>query len=169
VTPVFRLEPLDAHDRSGFGCGEEPLDRYFKTQVAQDIRRHMTNCFVALEAATGVVAGFYTIAATSIATPDLPAEVTKRLPRYPTLPGVRIGRLAVDQRFRGKGLGGALLMDAAERALRSEVAAYAMVVDAKNDQAVAFYEHHGFQRFESQPRTLFLPLATAAKALARRA
>lgn len=168
MTPPFRLEPLDAHDRTAFGCGEEALNRYFKTQVSQDIRRHITNCFVAVEAATGVVAGFYTIAATSIATPDLPAELTKRLPRYPTLPGVRVDRLAVDQRFRGKGLGGALLMDAAERALRSEIAAYAMVVDAKNDGAVAFYEHHGFRRFESQPRTLFLPLATAAKALARR-
>jgi ribosomal protein S18 acetylase RimI-like enzyme len=59
-------------------------------------------------------------------------------------------------------------MDAAERALRSEVAAYAMIVDAKNERAVAFYEHHGFQRLASQPQTLFLPLATAAKAVARR-
>ncbi len=168
MTAPFRLDALDAQDRGGFGCGEDALDRYFKTQVTQDIRRNITNCFVAVETETGVVAGFYTIAATSISTPDLPAEVTKRLPRYPTLPGVRVGRLAVDLRFRGRGLGGALLIDAADRALRSEVAAYAIVVDAKNDAAVAFYEHHGFQRFESQARTLFLPLATAAKALARK-
>jgi ribosomal protein S18 acetylase RimI-like enzyme len=167
VTAPFRVEVLTEHDRTSFGCGEEALDRYLKTQVTQDVRRHITSCFVAVEATTGVVAGFYTIAATSIATPDLPAEVTKRLPRYPTLPGVRVGRLAVDRRFRGRGLGGALLMDAATRALRSEVAAYAMVVDAKNEPAVMFYEHHGFQRFESQPGTLFLPLMTAAKALAR--
>ena len=100
---------LAEHDRTGFGCGEEVLDRYLKTLVTQDVRRHITNCFVAVEVATGGVAGFYTIAATSIATPDLPAELTKRLPRYPTLPGVRIGRLAVDQRFGGRGLGGALL------------------------------------------------------------
>ena len=168
MTVPFRLEPLAEHDRSGFGCGEEPLDRYFETQVTQDIRRNITNCFVAVAAATGIVAGFYTIAATSIATPDLPPEVSKRLPRYPTLPGVRVGRLAVDGRFRGQGLGGALLMDAVGRAFRSDVAAYAMVVDAKNEQAVSFYEHHGFQRFETQPRTLFLSLATAAKVLARR-
>ena len=156
MTAPFRVEVLAEHDRTGFVCGEEALDRYLKTQVTQDVRRHITNCFVAVEATTGVVAGFYTIAATSIATPDLP-----------TLPAVRVGRLAVDQRYRGRGLGGALLMDAANRALRSEVAAYAMVVDAKNGQAVIFYEHHGFQRFESQPGTLFLPLATAAKALVR--
>lgn len=167
MTASFRVEVLAEHDRMGFGCGEETLDRYFKTLVTQDVRRHITNCFVAVEVTIGVVAGFYTIAATSIATPDLPAEVTKRLPRYPTLPAVRVGRLAVDQRFRGRGLGGALLMDAANRALRSEVAAYAMVVDAKNEQAAMFYEHHGFQRFESLPGTLFLPLTTAANALAR--
>jgi GNAT superfamily N-acetyltransferase len=167
VTAPFRVEVLAEHDRTGFGCGDEALDRYFKTQVTQDVRRHITSCFVAVEATTGIVAGFYTIAATSIATPDLPVDVTKRLPRYPTLPGVRVGRLAVDQRFRGRGLGGALLMDSATRALRSEVAVYAMVVDAKNEDAGMFYEHHGFQRFESQPATLFLPLATAAKALAR--
>jgi GNAT superfamily N-acetyltransferase len=96
---------------------------------------------------------------------DLPSELTKRLPRYPSLPAIRIGRLAVDGRFRGKGLGGALLMDAAARALPSAAAAYALLVDAKSDTAVAFYEHHGFQRLASQPRTLFLPLTTAEKAL----
>lgn len=167
MTAAFRVEVLGDHDRTSFGCGEEALDRYLETLVTQDVRRHITTCFVAVEATTGVVAGFYTIAATSIAMSDLPAELTKRLPRYPTLPGVRIGRLAVDQRFAGRGLGGALLVDAAKRALRSEVAAHAVVVDAKNEQAVMFYEHHGFQRFESRPETLLLPLTTAAKALAR--
>lgn len=168
MSSAFHLEVLGERDRSGFGCGEKLLDRYFKTQVTQDIRRNITNCFIAVEAASGIVAGFYTIAATSLSTSDLPASVTKRLPRYPTLPGVRVGRLAVDLRFRGQGLGGALLMDAAVRPLRSEVAAYAMIVDAKNDTAVAFYEHHGFQRFLSHLRTLFLPLATAEKVLAQR-
>ena len=90
----------------------------------------MTNCFVAVETETTVVAGFFTIAAASIPTPDLPEVVTKKLPRYPSLPAIRVGRLAVDKRFRGRGLGGALLADAAARGLASEVAAYAMLVDA---------------------------------------
>ena len=122
---------------------------------------------MAVDTATATVAGYYTIAATSIPTPDLPPEVTRRLPRYPRLPGVRIGRLAVDERFRGRGLGGALLFDTALRSSRSEVAAHALLVDARNDRAVAFYEHHGFQRFASQPKTLFLPLATAEKVIAK--
>ncbi len=166
MTPPFRIEPLgDVHDRAAFRCGEEALDRYFQTQATQDIRRRVANCFVAVEEATRMVAGFYTLSAASIPFTDLPPEATKRLPRYPTLPAVRIGRLAVDERLQGRGLGGALLMDAAERSLRTEAAAFAILVDAKNDQAVAFYRRYGFIALVSQPRTLFLPLATAQRAL----
>ena len=162
----FRLEALtEGHDRAAFVCGEEDLDLYFRTQVTQDIRRHIANCFVALEIKTERVAGFYTIAATSIPLTDLPQDVTKRLPRYPTVPAVRIGRLAIDRGFQGCGLGAALLADAAKRTLEAPPAAFALVVDAKNDRAVAFYEHHGFIAFAGRPRTLFLPIATAAKCL----
>lgn len=165
MTSPFCVEALLDHDRAGFSCRTHALDRYFKTLVTQDIRRHVANCFVAIQAATGALAGFYTIAAAGIPTPDLPHDITKRLPRYPTLPAVRIGRLAIDHRFQGRGLGGALLADAAAKALQEPAAAFALLVDAKDDAAVAFYEHHGFQRLASQPRVLFLPLATAAKAL----
>ena len=79
------------------------------------------------------------------ATPDLPPEDLKRLPRYPTLPAVRIGRLAVDQRYRGKGLGKALLADAAIKAMTAAPASYALIVDAKHETAVQFYQHHGFR------------------------
>src|ERR1700691_1487201 len=102
---AFRMEPLSsAHDRSVFNCGEEILDRYLRTQATQDIRRRMANCFVAIEVATGRIAAYYTLSAASIPMVDLPPEETKRLPRYPTLPAVRIGRLAVDVGFQGRGL-----------------------------------------------------------------
>ncbi|MBI1791164.1 MAG: GNAT family N-acetyltransferase, partial [Acidobacteria bacterium] len=119
--------------------------------------------FVAIEAASGRIAAFYTLAASSIPTPGLPAELTRKLPRYPAIPAARIGRLAVDQQFQGRGLGAALLADAARRTLDAAPAAFALVVDAKNDAAIAFYRHHGFLPFAGQPRTLFLPLATAAR------
>jgi GNAT superfamily N-acetyltransferase len=131
----------------------------------QDIRRRVTACFVAVEADSKTVVGFYTLASAGIPTPGLPEAVTKKLPRYPSLPAIRVGRLAVDLRFRGRGLGGALIADAALRGLHAEAAASAMLVDAKDDQAVSFYEHHGFQRLVSQPRSLFLALATAERAL----
>jgi len=165
LKPPFLIELLAAHGREDFSCGTEPLDRYFKIQVTQDVRRHISNCFVALNVETGLIAGYYTIAATSIPTPDLPEVVTKKLPRSPSLPAIRIGRLAIDLRFQGQGLGGALFADATARGLRAEAAAFAVLVDAKNDAAVAFYEHHGFQRLASQPRSLFLAIATAGKAM----
>jgi GNAT superfamily N-acetyltransferase len=95
--------------------------------------------------------------------PQLPAAVTKKLPRYRAVPTVRMGRLAVDARFKGHGLGGALLADALLRCKRSAIAAYALIVDAKDDSASAFYRHHGFIALPEAALTLFLPLASVAK------
>ena len=126
----FRVAPLDAeHNRATFSSGSEPLDRYFQLQVTQDVRRRVTACFVALTSERRI-AGYYTLAAASILLNDLPSSIGKKLPRYPLVPAVRMGRLAVDQKFKGLGLGGALLADAMNRAVHSEIAAYAMVVDA---------------------------------------
>ena len=136
----------------------EALDRYFREQVTQDVRRHVTACYVAVEAATGKVAGYYTLSAASVLLADLPEELAQRLPRYPSVPVARLGRLAVDQAYCGRPLGAALLWDAAARALRSEVAVVALVVDAKDDAAEAFYRHHGFVSFGSLPKQLVLPL-----------
>ena len=160
MTAPFTIEPLgNDHDRTLFKSGVEPLDRYFATQVTQDIRRRACACFVAVETGTKTVAGFYTIAATSIPLPDIAADTAKRLPRYPLVPAVRIGRLAVAVAHHGKGLGAALLVDGIDRALRAEIMAFAMVVDAKDDAAVAFYRHHGFVPFASAAMSLYLPLA----------
>jgi len=156
----FRVAPLNAaHDRTAFNCGSEPLDRYLRQQVSQDVRRRVAACFVAL--ADGErIAGYYTLASASVLLADLPASTGKKLPRYPTVPAIRMGRLAVDQAFKGQGLGGALLADALDRAARSEIAAHALMVDAKDEEAAAFYRHHGFIALPDSPLTLFLPLAT---------
>jgi predicted GNAT family N-acyltransferase len=162
VTPPFRLEQLsDQHDRDSFTCGDVALDRCLHTQATQDIRRRIANCFVAIEVATGRLAAYYTIASAGVPITELPPSVSKRLPRYPTLPAVRIGRLAVDQTFRAKGLGGALLADAIRRTLQAPPAVFTLLVDAKSEEAADFYKHFGFLPLNSQPRTLFLPLATA--------
>ncbi|MES2297774.1 MAG: GNAT family N-acetyltransferase [Pseudomonadota bacterium] len=157
----FRVAPLDAaHERTQFNCGTAPLDDYFHRQVSQDIRRRVTACFVALTHEQRI-AGYYTLASTSVPLTDLPAAIGKKLPRYPSVPAVRMGRLAIDQNFKGQGLGGALLADALERAASAEIAAYALVVDAKDAPAASFYQHHGFIALPDSPLTLFLPLATA--------
>ena len=158
----FRVVPLDAtFDRTTFSSGSEPLDRYLQQQATQDVRRRVAACFVAL---TGkqVIAGYYTLAATSVPLTGLPPGTAKKLPRYPLVPAVRMGRLAVDLNFKGQGLGGALLADALNRASVSDIAAYAMLVDAKDAEAAAFYQHHGFIPLPDSRLSLFLPLATAA-------
>nr|WP_242477081.1 GNAT family N-acetyltransferase [Halochromatium glycolicum] len=155
--------------RDPFCCGVEALDRYFHRQVTQDIRRRLTACYVALCSDSERICGFYTLSACHIALPDLPAETTRKLPPYPAIPAVRVGRLAVDQECRGQGLGSAMLVDAARRVIESDIAAFALVVDAKDDQAVAFYEHHGFSRLdlEGAGRALFIPLKGIAARLKR--
>lgn len=159
--PPFRVALLDsAADRTGFDSGSAPLDAYFHRQVTQDARRRVTACFVALTD-EGRVAGYYTLASASLLLAELPASVAKKLHRYPLVPAVRMGRLAVDREYRGCGLGGALLADALERAVRAEIAAFAMLVDAKDGAAAAFYRHHGFAALPSASLTLFLPLATS--------
>lgn len=154
----FRVEPLQGHDRAGFASGSAPLDRYFHTQVTQDIRRRVTACFVAVDGG-GQVAGYYTLAATGVLLSALPADLGRKLPRYPLVPAVRMGRLAVATACQGQGLGGALLADALARSKAAEIAAYALVVDAKDDSALAFYRHHGLIAPPGSPMTLFLPLA----------
>jgi ribosomal protein S18 acetylase RimI-like enzyme len=164
VTGGFAIEPLGAHDRSGFSCGVPPLDRYLREQASQDVKRLMASCFVAVEATTNSLAGYYTLAATSVPAAELPSETVKRLPRYPVLPAALIGRLAIDTRFHRRGLGSALLADAALRVLRGDTKAFALIVDAIDDNAVAFYRLQGFRSFASRPMSLFLSLGTAQKA-----
>ena len=159
MTPAFVVVPLEkTHDRDGFSCGVEALDRYFRQQVTQDIRRRIASCFVAVERIGGMVAGYYTLAATGIALTSLPEEVRRKLPRYPSVPAVRMGRLAVAEGFAGQGLGVALLADALARTTASDIAAYALIVDAKDERAANFYRHHGFRPFEGNPLMLYFPL-----------
>lgn len=163
----FRIERFDkSFNRASFKSDSVPLNRYFQEQVTQDIKRKVATCFVALELGGGesdkVVAGYYTLASASVLLADLPPATGKKLPRYPTVPAVRMGRLAVDQRYQGQGLGGALLADALARSAQAEIAAFALLVDAKDAAAARFYQHFGFISLPSNALSLFLPLATVA-------
>jgi predicted GNAT family N-acyltransferase len=146
-------------DRKTFCSGSLALDQYFHTQVGQDIKRRVTACFVATDA-NGTLAGYYTLASASVMLNDLPKDQARKLPRYPSIPAIRMGRLAVGQAFKGQGLGAALLGNALLKAASSEIVAYALLVDAKDASAAAFYAHHGFVAFPNQTLSLFLPLAT---------
>ena len=105
------------------------------------------------------VAGYYTLASASVSLADFPPTVAPKLPRYPSIPAVRLGRLAVDQAFKELGLGKALLGNAAYRAANSEIASFALIVDAKDESAAGFYKYHEFIPLPGTPSVLFLPLS----------
>jgi len=165
MTDGFEIAALDSyHDRSTFSCGTPALDRYLREQATQDVKRLVSSCFVLVDKNSRGIAGYYTLAATSVPAEDVSADVLRKLPRYPVLPAALIGRLAVDQSFRRKGLGGLLIADAALRVLRGDLKAFAIIVDAKDEAAAAFYRKHGFIPLAGRSTSLFLPLSTFRKA-----
>jgi hypothetical protein len=153
--------PLDKkHDREQFDCGVEPLNRYLKQQARQDLEKRVAAPFVLVEPHSNVVRGYYTLSASVISLNDLPESQKKKLPRYAQLPVTLIGRLARDKSISTKGVGEFLLMDALRRSLEhaAQIAAMAVVVDAKDDASASFYSHFDFLPFQQTPRRLFLPM-----------
>ncbi|SFM67949.1 GNAT family N-acetyltransferase [Variovorax sp. OV329] len=154
--------PLDPnlHDRNGFDCGVPALDEYLSRFADQHRRRGITSVYVLADSeAPRLILGYYTLSAAEVDAQELDERDRKRLPRYP-VPCFRMGRLACRTDQRGKGIGSLLVGLAVDRCLkaREQVAAYALLVDAKDEQAKLFYERYGFSAFAGNPLTLYLPL-----------
>jgi len=163
----YLIEPLSGnHDRPQFVSGSEALDQYLRERASQDVKRRIATCFVAVAHDGQDVAGYYTLTATSIALNASAPAIAKKLPRYPVVPAVLMGRLAVARPHQGQGLGGILLADGLKRASRAELGVFAMVVDAKDETAQRFYEHYGFQLLPGEGRRLCLPISAAIQRLA---
>ncbi len=163
----IRFELLSRrHDRRAFASGVPALDDWFRTRATQDQRRHIAQVFVAVDE-LGVV-GFYSLSMFTLALESLPDELAHKLPRYEAIPAALIGRLARHERAKGSGIGDLLVADAVKRVLAAaeSVAAYAIVVDAKDERGRRFYESHGFVSLPSRSNRLFLLTETAAAALA---
>jgi GNAT superfamily N-acetyltransferase len=160
------IEPFrNDHDRMEFSCGNASLDRYLKEQAGQDLRRGCATPFVLVpKQSPGLILGYYTLSSYGIDIGELPENVAKRLPRYPLIPATLVGRLAVDQRHQGQGLGEFLLMNALHRSVMqsAQIAAAAVVVDAIDASAVKFYRRFGFIAFPSIAGRLFLPMKAAS-------
>ena len=160
---LYRIEPLGReHQREDFQCGHEALDRYLKQQARQEADKHVAAPFVLVHDDSSAVLGYYTLSASSLSTADIAPELASKLPRYPQLPVTLIGRLAVDSRLKGQGRGAFLLMDALRQCFEhaAKVAAVAVVVDAKDDDASAFYRHFRFLTLQTDSRRLYLPMKT---------
>ena len=159
----FAFEPLGQQpNRAAFSCGQEELDRYLREQAGQEERRKVATCFVLVDREEDAIVGYYTLSAATLAATELPEDLAKRLPRYPNLPAILLGRFAVDSRYQNRGFARRLLVDALLRALgaTAQVGAVAVIVDAKDEAAASFYEHYGFAPFRDLLLRLFLPMAT---------
>jgi ribosomal protein S18 acetylase RimI-like enzyme len=161
----YVCEPLgNQHDRRQFDCGVSILNDYLAKYAKQDVKRKASAVFVLVERAEPKrVIGFYTLCATSVALAELPEEVTRKLPRYPEIPAILVGRLARD--VNHPGVGSLLLSDAITRCVRVaiEIAASLIVVDSKGEAATRFYEKFGFILLPKLPDRMFLPMQTAEK------
>ncbi len=160
----LRIVPLgELHDRAGFTCGVESLDRYLKSQAGQDVRRKANAVFVlGLEAEPARVLGYYTLCAMAISQGEVPEAARKHVPRYPLVSCTLIGRLAIAKDKQGKRLGSILLADALLRAFESAstVGSSMVVVDALDEAAAGFYAAHGFVRLPDSLR-LVMPMRQA--------
>jgi len=165
VNDPYRVEPLGGHDRAAFMSGKESLDRYIREQAGQDVRRRMARVYVLIDVGSGVVAGYYTLSNYTVEPAALPSVIPQRLGRYPSLPATLVGRLALDQRYQARKLGGVLLRNALKKSLEiaEEIASCGVVVDAIDDDARGFYEHFGFTRLLDQEYKLFIPMDTVRK------
>ena len=159
---MFEERPLDSalHDRKGFDCGVPELNEYLQRLADQQRRKGLSAVYVlADDAAPSVILGCYTLSAAEVEVARLADADRKKLPRYP-VPCFRMGRLACRLDRQGQGLGKLLLACAVDRCrkARAQVAAYAMIVDAKDEGAKKFYEHYGFVAFADRPLSLYLGL-----------
>ncbi len=159
----YRIEALaKTHIRTEFTCGKEVLDRYIHHQARQDAEKYVAAPFVLVAQPSKKVLGYYTLSSSAVDLHDLPPSLAKKLPRYSLMPVILLGRLAVDLSLKGCGQGEFLLMDALNRSWHAagEIGAMAVLVDAKDAEAKAFYEHFGFIPLQSRPMRLFLPMKT---------
>lgn len=166
--PDLKIEALASHhDRAGFSCGVDSLDRYFRTQAVQDVRRKANGVFVLVESGKpDIVLGYYSLCATALVQGDVPVPARRHVPRYPLVSATLVGRLAVSEAWQGEGLGALLLADAVRRAHASAdtVGSSMLVVDALNERAAAFYSGFGFLRLPDSLR-LVLPMRSIEQML----
>lgn len=164
--PAWREEPIGRqHDRQSFDCGEPELNDYLQRHARKNHEHGGAKTFVATPDGVAII-GFYTLSPASVAYQRVPSILTRNLGRY-DFPAFRLGRLAVDRANQGQGLGGMLLAVAARRCIRvaAGVGGTALLIDAKNEQVVGWYERFGALPLLDSPLTLLLPLKAIADAL----
>ena len=151
-----------SHDRQAFDCGRQELNDWLRRVARQHQDKGLSKTFVAIrKEAPNCICGYYALTLAELENRHLPQAWRKKLPRR--IPGVRLGRLAVDRRYQRKCLGELLLVDALTRVQRiyTEAGGIGLFVDALDEQAAGYYRRFGFFSAPDNPLLLFLPVATA--------
>ena len=164
--PITPPECLDAdHDQTQFCCGEPSLDHWLRNRAPQNEKSGASRTYVVC--AGGCVVGYYALAAGAVAHLEAMTRVRRNMPD--PVPVILIGRLAIDSRFQGRGIGADLLRDAVLRTLQvAEIAGIrAILVSAISENAKRFYEKYGFISSPANPQTLMITLTEATKVFAR--
>lgn len=160
---AWHEEPIGKHhDRTGFDCGEEALNEFLRRYARKSHERGGAKTFLAIgDSLDKAVLGFYSLSPASVEFARTPEVVKRGLARY-DVPAFRLARLAVNLRSQGQGLGGQLLLAAGRRCLAAaaEVGGVALLIDAKNERAAAWYARYGAVPMIDAPLTLMLPLKT---------
>jgi ribosomal protein S18 acetylase RimI-like enzyme len=153
------------HDRADFSCGKAALDTFLRSLVTQYEKRHLARTYVAVEPGSNKVAGYFSLAGSQLETSALPEGLKRKLPKH-SIPTILLGRLAVDVKFHGQGLGQMLLTDAIHKVLEVSEKAGVFGIDvwAIDDDASAFYRKYGFTPLADHAHHLLLPLKTAEAA-----
>ena len=161
---MMQVRPLAGdHDRQGFDCGHQKLSDWLRQVARQHQDKGLAKTFVAVrEEAPTRICGYYALTLAELENRHLPEAWRKKLPRR--IPGVRLGRLAVDRQYQGKGLGELLLVDALTRAQRiyAEAGGMGLFVDPLDEQAAGYYLHFGFEASPDNPLLLFLSARVTA-------
>ena len=156
------------HKKNEFSCGKKMLDNYLHKQANQDIKRKLSACFVINDKESNLIKGYYTLANNSIPQNVIPTQFQKKLPKsYSSIPTTLLGRLAIDNRFQGKGIGKLLLIDALKRSyeISKNISSFAVVVDPLDEDAEKFYDRYEFIKLPDSGK-MFLPMNTIAKLFA---
>ena len=159
-----KIELLNpALNKKAFRCGKEMLDNYLHVQASQDVRRKLSVVFAMFTDTT--IMGYYTLSNASIPADLVPEPIKKKMPKsYEALPVTLLGRLAIDENFKGKGLGGIMLLDALKRSFgiaSQSLGSIGVIVDPIDATAVAFYEKFGFISLPDSGK-MFLPMSDIA-------
>lgn len=158
-------EPLTAaHDVSAFSCGKPSLDRWLQTRALANQDKGFTAVMVVHE--NGRVVGYYGLAPTSIVPTQLPRSIRTGQPPDP-VPCLLLAQLATDAGWTGKGIGTGLLRHALQRCVTaaSLIGGRALVVNAVDDDAAAFWNRRGFLPSKEDPLTLFRSITDIAASI----